>query len=115
GPRHRAPLRRCCEGPGRPAQGQEAQAQGQRRMTTLDGHQTPKTRAMPQNRTALIAALDIGTSKVACLIARLKPCPPSEALRGRSHAIELIGISHIQSLGVKAGAVVDLAKCEQSV
>ena len=84
-------------------------------MTSLDGQQTPKTRALPQNRTALIAALDIGTSKVACLIARLKPCPPRDALRGRSHAIELIGISHIQSLGVKAGAVVDLAQCEQSV
>lgn len=84
-------------------------------MTSLDGHLTPKTRSMPANRTALVAALDIGTSKVACLIARLKPCPPSEALRGRSHAIELIGISHIQSLGVKAGAVVDLAQCEQSV
>jgi cell division protein FtsA len=84
-------------------------------MTSLEGQQTPKTRAMPQNRTALVAALDIGTSKVACLIARLKPCPPSDALRGRSHAIELIGISHIQSLGVKAGAVVDLAQCEQSV
>lgn len=84
-------------------------------MTSLDRQLTPKTRAMPANRTALVAALDIGTSKVACLIARLKPCPPSEALRGRSHAIELIGISHIQSLGVKAGAVIDLAQCEQSV
>lgn len=84
-------------------------------MTSLDRQLTPKTRAMPANRTALVAALDIGTSKVACLIARLKPCPPSEALRGRTHAIELIGISHIQSLGVKAGAVIDLAQCEQSV
>jgi cell division protein FtsA len=84
-------------------------------MTSLDGRQTPKTRALPQNRTALVAALDIGTSKVACLIARLKPCAPSEALRGRSHAVELIGISHIQSLGVKAGAVADLVQCEQSV
>ncbi len=84
-------------------------------MTSLDGHQTPKTRALPQNRAALVAALDIGTSKVACLIARLKPCPPSDVFRGRSHTIELIGISHIQSLGVKAGAVVDLVQCEQSV
>jgi cell division protein FtsA len=84
-------------------------------MTSLDGQQTPKTRALPQNRTALVAALDIGTSKVACLIARLKPCPPADTLRGRTHAVELIGISHIQSLGVKAGAVVDLAQCEQSV
>jgi cell division protein FtsA len=84
-------------------------------MTNLDGVQTPKTRQMPPNKTALVAALDIGTSKIACLIARLKPCPPSDALRGRTHAVELIGLSHIQSRGVKAGAVVDLAECEQAV
>jgi len=84
-------------------------------MTGFDRKQVPKTRPMPQNRTALVASLDIGTSKIACMIARLKPCPPNEALRGRSHAVELIGYSQIQSRGVKAGAVVDLAECEQAV
>ena len=84
-------------------------------MTGLDRTQTPKTRQMPPNKTALVAALDIGTSKIACLIARLKPCAPSDALRGRTHAVELIGMSHIQSRGVKAGAVVDLNECEQAV
>src|SRR5260370_42222283 len=84
-------------------------------MTGLDRTQTPKTRPMPQNRTALVASLDIGTSKIACMIARLKPCPPSDAFRGRSHAVELIGYSQIQSRGVKAGAVIDLAECEQAV
>jgi cell division protein FtsA len=57
-------------------------------MTALDRGQTPKTRPTPPNRTALVAALDIGTSKVACMIARLRPCPPTEALHGRSHAVE---------------------------
>jgi cell division protein FtsA len=84
-------------------------------MSGLERRQTPKTRPMLQKRTALVASLDIGTSKVACMIARLKPCPTSDALRGRSHAIELIGYSQIQSRGVKAGAVVDLAECEQAV
>ena len=84
-------------------------------MTGLDRNQTPKTRPMAQKRTALVASLDIGTSKIACMIARLKPCPPNDALRGRSHAVELIGYSQIQSRGVKAGAVVDLAECEQAV
>jgi len=84
-------------------------------MTSLDRGQTPKTRQMPANKTALVAALDIGTSKVACLIARLTPCSPSETLRGRSHAIELIGMSHIQARGVKAGAVSDLNECEHAV
>src|SRR5258708_24531746 len=84
-------------------------------MTGLDRNQTPKTRPVSHKRTALVASLDIGTSKIACLIGRLKPCPPSDALRGRTHAAELIGYSQIQSRGVKAGAVVDLAECEQAV
>ena len=84
-------------------------------MTGLDRAQTPKTRPMPHKRTALVASLDVGTSKIACMIARLKPCPPSDAFRGRSHAAELIGYSQIQARGVKAGAVVDLNECEQVV
>src|ERR1700742_3742782 len=84
-------------------------------MTGIDRFHTPKAKPMPQKRSALAASLDIGTSKIACMIARLKPCPPSDALRGRTHAVELIGYSQIQSRGVKAGAVVDLAECEQAV
>ena len=84
-------------------------------MTVLDRNQTPKTRPVDHKRTAMVASLDIGTSKIACMIARLKPSPPSEALRGRTHAVELIGYSQIQSRGVKAGAVVDLAECEKAV
>ena len=84
-------------------------------MTGFHPNQTPKTRPTPQKRTALAASLDIGTSKIACMIARLRPCPSNGALRGRSHAVELMGYSQIQSRGVKAGAVVDLAECEQAV
>ena len=83
-------------------------------MTGLDRNLTPKTRPMPK-RTAMVASLDVGSSKIACMIARLKPSPPNEALRGRTHAVELIGYSQIQSRGVKAGSVVDLAECEKAV
>lgn len=84
-------------------------------MTGLDRTQTPKTRPMPHKRGGIVACLDIGTSKIACMIARLRPSAPSEALRDRTHAVELIGYSQIQSRGMKAGAVVDLAECEQAV
>ena len=84
-------------------------------MTGLDRTQTPKTRPMPHKRAGLVACLDIGTSKIACMIARLKPSAPSEALRGRTHAVELTGYSQIQARGMKAGAVVDLAECEQAI
>ena len=84
-------------------------------MTGLNRSQTPKTRPTPSRRIALAASLDIGTSKIACMIARLRPCPSNGALRGRSHAVELIGYSQIQSRGVKSGAVVDLGEGEQAV
>src|SRR3974377_709683 len=84
-------------------------------MSGIDRFHTPKTRPMPYRRTALVACLDIGTSKIACMIARLKPCPPKDALRGRSHAVELIGYSQIQSRGGKGGAVRALGECGQAV
>jgi len=48
---------------------------------------TPKMKPISPRRSALIAALDVGSSKVACLIARLRPHPPQQVLTRRSHAI----------------------------
>jgi cell division protein FtsA len=66
-------------------------------------------------RTAIVAALDIGTSKVVCLIARLKPQAPQDALRRRTHGIEILGLGHTESRGIKSGAVVNLADAEEAV
>jgi cell division protein FtsA len=84
-------------------------------MNVLNYGLTPKMRPVAPKRTALIAALDVGTSKIACLIAKLTPQPPQEVLRRRSHAIEVIGFSHTESLGMKSGQVVDLAEAEEAV
>ena len=54
-------------------------------MSILQNGLTPKMRPLSPKRTALIAALDVGTSKVACLIGRLKPNPTRDTLRRRSH------------------------------
>lgn len=84
-------------------------------MSGRDGGFAPKMRPLPQKRAALVAALDIGTSKIACLIGRLRPCASPDALRGRSHAVDVLGLSHVQARGIKAGAVVDLNEAEHSV
>jgi cell division protein FtsA len=84
-------------------------------MSPLNYGLTPKMKPVAPKRTALIAALDVGTSKIACLIARLKPQPPQEVLRRRSHAIDVIGFSHTESLGMKSGHVVDLVDAEEAV
>jgi cell division protein FtsA len=84
-------------------------------MSPLNYGLTPKMRPLAPTRSALVVALDVGTSKITCLIARLRPQPPRDVLRQRSHSIEVIGFSHTESFGMKAGNVVDLAEAEGSV
>ena len=111
GPRDRAALRRGRGGARRSAQGQEAQEEGRRRVSLHDGL-TPKMKPVSPRRSAIVAALDIGTSKIVCLIARLKPQSPQEVLRRRSHGIEILGVGHTEARGMKGGAVINLAEAE---
>lgn len=67
------------------------------------------------SRSSTVSVLDVGTSKVACIIARLKPAGEGELLAGRTHAIEVIGYGYQQSRGVKSGAVVDLDRAETAI
>jgi len=76
---------------------------------------TPKMKPVSPRRSAVIAGLDIGTSKIACLIARLEPQAPQEALRRRSHGARVLGFSHTAASGMKAGTVVDLVEAEEMV
>jgi cell division protein FtsA len=76
---------------------------------------TPKMKPVSPRRSAIVAALDIGTSKIVCVIARLKPQSPQETLRRRSHGVEILGLGHVESRGIKSGAVADLAEAEAAV
>ena len=73
-----------------------------------------RSRALPR-RQAIVSILDIGSTKICCLIARLKPCEPSEALRGRTHSIEVLGFGHQRSRGIKSGVVTNLDAAEQAI
>jgi cell division protein FtsA len=83
-------------------------------MSLRDGL-TPKMKPVSPRRSAIVAALDIGTSKIVCVIARLKPQSPQETLRRRSHGVEILGLGHVESRGIKSGAVADLAEAEAAV
>jgi cell division protein FtsA len=76
---------------------------------------TPRIRPIPPNKSAILSALDVGTSKVVCLIARLDPIEGSDVLSGRTHRIRVLGIGHQRSRGVKGGTVIDLAEAEKSI
>ena len=68
-----------------------------------------------EGRSGVITVLDVGSSKVCCMIARLRPGGSSDLLRGRTHRIQVIGIGHQRSQGIKSGVIVDLASAERSV
>lgn len=84
-------------------------------MSLLSYGLAPRMKPIDRKRTAVIAALDIGTSKIACLIGRLKPLAEDSVLRGRSHTIELIGFGQTRARGMKAGTVVDMNKAEEAI
>jgi cell division protein FtsA len=75
----------------------------------------PRLRPLPGKRSAILSAIDIGTSKIVCLIARLDPTDSATALRGRTHRCRILGIGHQCSRGIKGGAVVDLDAVETAV
>ena len=84
-------------------------------MTVLRFGLTPKMKPVSPRRAAVVAGLDIGTSKVVCLIARLEPQAPQDVLRRRSHGVSLLGFAHTAASGMKGGSVVDLVEAEETV
>ena len=55
---------------------------------------TPRMKPLSSRRSTLLSVLDVGSSKVVCLIAKLLPAEPSEMLRGRTHRCKILGIGH---------------------
>lgn len=66
-------------------------------------------------RPTIVSILDVGSSKVCCLIVKLTPIESGEVLRGRTHSVEMLGIGHQRSRGVKSGIIVDLDAAEQAI
>jgi cell division protein FtsA len=74
-----------------------------------------RMRPLPTKKSTVVSILDVGSSKICCLIARLKPREVGDVLPGRTHAVEVLGIGHQRSRGIKSGVVVDLDKAEQAI
>ncbi len=84
-------------------------------MSLRDHGLTPRLKPLSTRKSATLSVLDIGTSKIVCLVAELRPATGGEALPGRTHLARVIGIGHQRSLGLKGGAVVDLDAAETSI
>ncbi|MDO6963505.1 cell division protein FtsA [Rhizobium alvei] len=73
---------------------------------------TPRLKPLASKRSHVVSVLDIGSTKVVCMIAKLTPREASEVLPGRTHKIEIIGIGHQKSRGIKSGVISDLDALE---
>jgi cell division protein FtsA len=71
--------------------------------------------SMAGKRSGIVTVLDVGSTKVSCMIARLTPRDESAHLPGRTHKIEVLGIGHQRSRGVKSGVVVELDNAEAAI
>lgn len=77
--------------------------------------------ASRQNRMAgqlqqskIIAALDIGSSKISCLIAELQP-PKSKGSQDPRQLLKVIGVGQTAARGIRAGAVTDVNEAECAI
>lgn len=75
----------------------------------------PRVKPLSDKRSTIVSVLDIGTSKVCCLIAELTPRDPGEAVLGRTHKIKVLGLGHQRSIGIKSGVIINLEQAEQAI
>ncbi|WP_094505134.1 cell division protein FtsA [Brucella thiophenivorans] len=83
-------------------------------MSMLGGKSSPQG-GTAGRKVRLLTVLDVGSSKVSCVIARLRPHESGVLLPGRTHRMEVLGIGHQRSRGVKSGVIIDLDAAEQSI
>jgi cell division protein FtsA len=72
-------------------------------ISRINGSSAPPRRAPVRPRGSTIAAIDIGTTKVCCFIARVEAEP------------RILGIGHQIARGVRGGAVIDLEGAGESI
>ncbi len=84
-------------------------------MSGFLGARGPRLRPLNPKRATTVSVLDVGSSKIICLIARLKPIEPGIMLPDRTHMAEVVGIGYQRSRGIRRGAVVDMNAAEQAI
>ncbi len=76
-------------------------------MTRQNGHNVKRHR--------LVSVLDIGTSKICCLIARADPAPDWLVGKGEPVQLRVVGFGHKRSEGIKSGTVINMDAAERSI
>jgi cell division protein FtsA len=75
----------------------------------------PRMRPLPGRRAVVMSVLDVGSTKICCLIAKLTPRDDDAVLSSRTHSVEVLGYGYQRSRGIKSGTVVDMDAAEQAI
>ena len=73
------------------------------------------TTTIRSKRQRIVAALDVGTSKICCLIAKTSPAPDWFQGKGEAVQFEVLGFDHTRAEGLKAGMVAHLDSAEACI
>lgn len=68
-----------------------------------------------QSKRRSITVIDVGSTKITCLIGKVAPTTDGALYNGRPHRIEIAGIGHQRSRGIKSGVLIDLDRAEQAI
>ena len=73
------------------------------------------TTSIRSKRQRIVTALDIGTSKICCLIAKTSPAPDWFEGKGDAMQFEVLGFDHTRAEGLKAGMIAHLDSAEACI
>lgn len=84
-------------------------------MTVVQLHSSGSPKAAAPDKNRVIAALDIGSTKICCLIALASPAKHRPPGSEEQSTLRVLGVGHQASRGVKAGAIVDVDEAEKAI
>ena len=84
-------------------------------MTGFEGRGMGYTTTIRSKRQRIVTALDIGTSKICCLIAKTSPVPDWFEGKGDAVQFEVLGFDHTRAEGLKAGMIAHLDSAEACI
>ena len=79
----------------------------------FQGKGGPKMPSVPKG--GLIAALDIGSTKISCLIAEVVPAKHRSSDSEEKNSLKVLGVGHQLSRGVRTGSIVNVDEAERAI
>ncbi len=84
-------------------------------MTVVQLHGKSGTRGANAPKGGIIAALDIGSTKISCLIAEAVP-PKHRSAEGEArNGMRILGVGHQLSRGIRSGSIVNVDEAERAI